>query len=327
MHPQYLFFVNPFSGAGKGELIARLLNKLLPEHPAFCDSKGEVFLLANQVDQGMLRDALSGAEAVVAVGGDGTASYLIPHILDCGSSPALGLIPLGTSNDLARVLGVSVDDDYADERTLRRTLDRLPCAERESLDVFSVNKRQIFCNYFSVGLDAAIVRDFDNVRGSGWAKLLPPGRWTNNVLYLLAGLRNAGYHMEPPVEVHYGDEADGNRLEIDSRCRAVIVTNLPVYAGGCPIRPDARKDDGLFEITIVYTVYQFIRLILSRFLPFFGLPHGLGQYRARRARIDFRFPAPCQIDGEQCSDADAFAPGLAIAFHASLRVLAPRASV
>ncbi|UCD57488.1 MAG: hypothetical protein JSV16_17090 [Candidatus Hydrogenedentota bacterium] len=320
---RYLFVVNPFSGAGKGETTGRLLNTMLPEHPAYCDGRGRTFLV-NQLDSGRLRDVLSGAEAVVAVGGDGTASSLIPHILRCSSPPALGLIPLGTSNDLARAVGVSVRDDYTDRQTLRETLDRLSGARHVKLDVLAVNEKVLFCNYFSIGLDAAIVRDFDNIRNSRWARLFPPGRATNNLLYFLMGLKNAGFHLEPPVEIEYSDQSEGHRVEIDSRCRAIIVSNLPFYAGGCPIRPDARTDDGLFEITIVRSAYQFITLIATRFLPFLRLPSGLRQYRARHATIYLSSPSPSQIDGDRCCEAEAIATRLKISLHATLRVLRPR---
>ncbi|MBI4832462.1 MAG: hypothetical protein HY801_13125 [Candidatus Lindowbacteria bacterium] len=179
MDAEYIFIVNPSSGGGKGEEVARLLNRMLPDHPAFCDGKGQVFF-ANHVDAGMLRDTLADARAVVAVGGDGTAHHLIPYLLSGATPPVLGLIPLGTSNDLARALGVPMDKDYTDERILRKTLDELLGAEATNLDVLSVNEEVFFTNYFSIGLDAIIVRDFDDVRKSSWAKLLPAGKITNN---------------------------------------------------------------------------------------------------------------------------------------------------
>lgn len=323
MHPRYVFIVNPRSGAGKGERVAETLDKVLAEHPILREGMGQIFTV-DELDAGRLCRVLAGAEAVVAVGGDGTVSYLLPHILACESPPALGLIPLGTSNDLARALGVSVRADYTDAETLRRTLDGFLDARHENLDVLSVNQGRFFCNYLGIGFDAAIVRDFDDVRTSRLAKLLPPGRLTNNLLYFLLGLKNAGFYLKPPVEIAYGNEQGDHRTGIDSPCRAIIVSNLPVYAGGCPISPDARTDDGLFEMTLVRTIWQFILLILSRFLPFVRLPRRVARYRARWATIRLTSPAPFQIDGEKGSDADALMPSLNISIHASLHVLTPR---
>jgi len=322
MNPHYLFVVNPSSGAGKGEIIAGLLRKLLPEHPSLGGGKASV-IPTDRLDPSELAKELSHAKAVIAVGGDGTASRLIAYILACEAPPALGIIPLGTSNDLARALGMSVADDYTDERVLQGALDSLLNAEKGRLDVFSVNGRLLFCNYFSVGFDAAIVRDFDRFRGSRRAKLLPPGRFKNNLLYFLIGLKNIGFRLEPPLEIECRNRGEGTRLRSNSPWLTVIATNLPVYAGGCRIGPDASRDDGLFEITVVHNIYQFIRLILTRFVPFLRLPRGLDRLRAREATIQLRSQAPSQLDGEACAEADIPSPTLNISFRASLTVLIP----
>ncbi len=304
-------------------MIAELLNRLLPEHPAFREGKG-VVISTDAPAFSELSERLAHAEATIAVGGDGTASRLIPSLLACENPPALGIIPLGTSNDLARALGVSVADDFTDESVLRTTLDRLSNAEKGKLDVFSVNDRLLFCNYFSIGFDAAIVRDFDRFRGSRAAKLLPPGRFTNNLLYFLIGLKNAAFGLRPPVEIECGDRGESQRWILNSRCSTIIATNLPVYAGGCRIGPDAARDDGLFEITVAHNVFQFIGLILTRFIPFLGLPRGLIRLKAREAEVRLHSPAPSQLDGEQCPEAEGEAPILNISFRSSVTVLIPK---
>ena len=320
MEGRYLFVVNPSSGAGKGEIIADRLGKLLPEHPRFGHEKAEV-VLTDRIDASELSEKLSWADVAIAIGGDGTFSRLVPLCLACERPPALGLIPLGTSNDLARALGVSVTEIYTSERILRKTLDSFLCAEEEKLDIFCVNDKLLFCNYFSVGFDAAIVRDFDTFRGSRRAKMLPPGRLTNNILYFLTGVANVRFHLPPPIEIECGKGAESNRLIMNSPCLAIIVSTLPIYAGGCRIAPEALKDDGVVEITVAHNVYEFIRMILTRFFPFLGLPRGLERYQCRQATIRLGSPAPSQIDGEQCSEADTGTPCMTVAYRAQLRVL------
>lgn len=322
MDKRHIFIVNPAAGAGKGEIIAGLLERLLPAHPRLGGGKAEV-VLTGSVDASELAEKLSRADVAVAVGGDGTVSHLISDLLACDRPPAVGLIPLGTSNDLARTLGVSVTDKYTSEKVLLATLDRLLCAREETLDIFSVNERLFFCNYFSLGVDAAIVRDFDAFRGSRRAKLLPTGRFTNNILYFLIGLKNATFRLPMPIEIECSNDGESLRLRMDSRCVAIIVSNLPIYAGGCRIAPEARMGDGEFEITVAHGAYEFIRLILTRFIPFLSLPRGLGRYRGRKAVIKLLSSAPSQIDGERCAEADAPKPSIAISFRARLRVLRP----
>lgn len=318
----YLFIVNPSSGAGKGKKIAGLLERLLPEHPRLGQKKAEV-ILTDRIEDPELSKRLSHADAAIAVGGDGTVSRLAPLLLACERPPALGLIPLGTSNDLARTLGISVSENYANAKTLQRALDLLLDAKKDKLDVFSVNERLLFCNYFSVGFDAAIVRDFDAFRGSGLVRILPAGRLTNNILYFLMGLKNATFHLEPPMEIEYSRDGESGRLKINSPRLAIIASNLPFYAGGCRIGPEARKDDGAFELSVVHNVYEYVGLILTRLIPFMGLPSGIAQYQAREATIRLASPAPSQLDGEKCCEADAPTPSLKISFHRSIIVLIP----
>jgi diacylglycerol kinase family enzyme len=322
MNPRYLFIINPLSGAGKGKVVAELLRRLLPTHPGFRDGKSEI-VSVNELDTPEFLKLATHADAFIAVGGDGTASRLIPYMLNCDSSPALGLIPLGTSNDLARALGISVKEDYAREPGIQKALVSIQNAEMGRLDVFRVNEEVFFCNYFGIGLDAAIVRDFDRIRSKEWTRLAPLQRFMNHVFYLLTGLKNVGFFLDPAIEIGYEIEGDAHHVKLDDRCRGIIVTNLPIYAGGCRIRPDAHMDDGTFEITVVHTVGEYIGLILTRFIPFLHAPKKLSRYRAGRATIRLQAAAPCQRDGERCSEPAIMSSAFEIAFHSHIRVLAP----
>jgi len=322
MGPHYLFVINPFSGAGTGRKIAVLLEELLPELAGEGWGTGEI-VLTDKVDSAALTEKLSRTDVAVAVGGDGTVNRLVPHLLECERPPALGLIPLGTSNDLARALGISVKVDYASEAILRNALFGFANAGRQKLDVFCANDRLLFCNYLGIGFDAVIVQDFDTLRNSRWGRILPAGRLRNNLLYFLMGLKNVRFCLEPPIAIEWSNGNESGLTRIDSRCRAIIITSLPIYAGGCRIAPDARKDDGVFEITIIHSVYEFIRLILTRFLPFLSPPRQIERYVARKAEISLSCPVPAQIDGEKRSVTDAESSRVTVAFHSSLEVLAP----
>ncbi len=326
MDRRYIFVVNPSSGAGKGEVIAGLLQKLLPEHPRLGGGGAEV-LLTNRIEASELTEKLSHFDAAIAVGGDGTVSRLAAHLLECENPPALGLIPLGTSNDLARTLGISVTADYASAEILGYALDGILNAKAEKLDIFSVNETLLFCNYFSIGFDAAVVRDFDAVRGSRSSGALPAGRFTNNMLYFLMGLKNLFFRLPPTIEIAMAKDGGDRKLKLDSPCRAIILSSLPIYAGGCRISPDAKKGDGAFEITVVHNIYEYATLILSRFLPFLDPAKRLESYKAENATVRLQSPAPSQIDGEKCSEADVPAPILRISFRNNLQVLTPRVSL
>ncbi|GAB4345586.1 MAG: diacylglycerol kinase family lipid kinase [Candidatus Abyssubacteria bacterium] len=320
MNPRYLFIINPFSGAGEGEAIARTLQKLLGEHPAYRGGMGEVIRI-DRLEPERLSAMLFDAEVIIIGGGDGTVNSLLARIIGCPAPPSLALIPLGTSNDLARALGVPVRHDWTAEHTLQTLLDSLPNAPPRRLDVLGLNDALYFCNYFSIGLDAAIVRDFDYFRDSRWASILPPGRLVNNAVYFLMGLRNACFSLTPPIEILM-EQGVHHRVRISRRVKAIIVSNLPVYAGGCTLHPQARVDDGLFEITVVANAYQYVRIIATRFLKFLGPPR-LAQYQAGRISLRMNHPSVSQVDGEKGPLPESLPPILRISVRSSISVLIP----
>lgn len=298
MAPRYTFLINRRSGAGTGNKIAKVLMRVLARHPVLGQDAAEVFMLDESAET-ELKGVVSQSERIFLLGGDGTVSRFIPLLLRAEPRPAVGLLPIGTSNDLARALGASVNADYTDERVLQETVDRLATGRPFPLDIFCVNDQLFFCNYFSVGLDAAIVCDFDKIRESRFARSLPRGRFTNNALYFFMGLKNAGFRLAPPIAVSIERSGKREHMTIEHPIRSIIASNLPVYAGGCRICPDARTDDGLFEIALVQSAFQYILLIATRFIPFLRLPRGIARLRGERAEIRLSSPAPFQIDGER----------------------------
>lgn len=314
MQRSYAFIVNPASGAGSGRIVGRLLADLAPDYPEFAEAR---IFSTEDLRADTLQQLLSTTNVVVVGGGDGSVNYLLPHLLRHDPPPILGVIPLGTSNDLARTLGVSPHVDYSDRQVLRDTLEKILGAQTVSLDVLRLNESVLFCNYLSAGLDAAIVWDFDHLR-SRWNRFVPPARMTNNLLYFLMGLKNATSRLKPPIELSYESPVGGGNLAVAKGCRCVIVSNLPLYAGGCPLYPEARADDGLFEATIVDSLYQFVALIAARFLPFLRLPKTIRQFQVSAIRICLSSPYPFQIDGERGSEKRS---EFRVSRYASLRTL------
>ena len=93
--------------------------------------------------------AAAGAEIVLAIGGDGTANEIAWGLL--GTSAALGLVPMGSGNGLARTLGIPLKPD----RALAVLADAVPRA----MDVGMINERP-FLNVAGAGFDAQVGLDF-----------------------------------------------------------------------------------------------------------------------------------------------------------------------
>ena len=93
--------------------------------------------------------AAAGYDAVLSIGGDGTANETAWGLM--GSQTALGLVPMGSGNGLARTLGIPLRPE--------RALDVLAGAVRRRMDVGMINGRP-FLNVAGAGFDAEIGADF-----------------------------------------------------------------------------------------------------------------------------------------------------------------------
>lgn len=89
-----------------------------------------------------------GARTIVACGGDGTLSAVGGAL--AGTQTALGILPLGTLNHLARDLGISVDLDEAAAL--------IAAGHRQQIDVAELNGR-VFINNSAIGLYPLMVAD------------------------------------------------------------------------------------------------------------------------------------------------------------------------
>ena len=96
------FIINPMSGTQNKRRLPKQINELLDkrqwlENIVFTEHTGHALTLAKQY-------ATMGFDAIVAVGGDGTVREVAEGV--AGSRSALGIIPMGLTNTLARHLGI-----------------------------------------------------------------------------------------------------------------------------------------------------------------------------------------------------------------------------
>ncbi len=179
----------------------------------------------------LVRAALGrGCDLIVAAGGDGTVSAVANALIgsgDGGSVP-LGIIPLGTTNVLARELGIPVDLEQAC-RLLAG-----PHATRQ-IDGMRVGPACYFTQ-IGVGIDALMIRD----------TLREHKRRFGRVAYLwTAATRLLGFQPR-----RFEVVIDGRRRR--ARASQIIVANSGIL-GQHPFRwgPDICLDDGRLDVCIV----------------------------------------------------------------------------
>jgi len=171
------------------------------------------------------RQALKdGAELILVWGGDGMVQRCIDAV--AGSDVAIGIIPAGTANLLAKNLGIPHD--------LSAALDIALGGRSRRLDVGLVNGEH-FAVMAGAGFDARMIEDSD--RGSK------------------AHLGSLAYVRSGVAAVR--GEADGVHVLVDGvtffegRASCVLVGNVPRATGGLLVFNDAEPDDGLLDVGVV----------------------------------------------------------------------------
>ena len=233
MSRRVALLVNPTSGKGRGaDLLAPVTGRLR-------DAGIEVdVLVGRDGDEAfdLLRNRLAhGLDGVVALGGDGLVNIALQVV--GGTGVPLGIVPVGTGNDIARSLGLD----------LHRPLTALEHVVRGAVR--------------PVDLGRASGRWFAGVLGSGFDSMVneranrmawPTGRSRYN-LAILAELRTFR-----PVPFHL--ELDGAPWETEAML--VAVGNGASYGGGMRVCPGARLDDGELDITVLGPISkpEFVRV-------------------------------------------------------------------
>jgi diacylglycerol kinase (ATP) len=161
--------------------------------------------------------------SVLAIGGDGTASVVRNHVpLEI---PLLN-VPMGTENLLGRFLGQLATAD-----AVRRTVEEGVVV---SLDLGKAGDK-VFLLMISAGFDAEVIRALHESRKGN----------IRRSAYFLPILNSVRGYTYPPMRLYSetNDAAASPRL-----CRWLFGFNLPLYALGLPIAPDAVGTDGLLDV-------------------------------------------------------------------------------
>lgn len=216
-----------------------------------------------------------GCEMVLAVGGDGTANEVGAGLLDTGV--ALGLVPAGSGNGLARVLGIPLDPE--------RALPTLERGERHAIDVGVMNGR-LFLNVAGVGFDAAVALAFaEHTRRGGRRGIASYVRLSLRLALRYRAARHTGRLGGEPF---------------DGRFLLLAFCNGEQYGAAARIAPGARLDDGLLDAVLLEdaTLPEFLAAVPR---VFSGRMEGFRRYRrlaVREAAFEAAEPCPWHRDGE-----------------------------
>lgn len=297
-----VFLVNPASDNGRtgrrwAELAHRAAHAGLDGETLFSERPGHLIELGRSAVDG-------GARLVVAVGGDGTLNEVINGVAE--RDVDLATIPLGTGMDFGRAYGIPTGFDDA-VRVARDGVSRTVDAGRVRYRTWDGQDAvRWFGNVGTVGMSGAVAQ-----RANGMSKAFG-GRAT--FFYALTRVFLTWQNTEVTVTL------DG--AERSGRMHDVIVANGPWHGGGMKLAPDARPDDGLFDVVLIGDVAKIDFLTTAPKL-YSGRHVGHPKVEVlRSAQVTVEAPErlPIEVEGEQIGTTPAafeLVPG-------ALRVRVPR---
>ncbi len=189
------------------------------------------------------------ADAVVAVGGDGTVHDVAQAL--AGTETHFGILPLGTGNDFARMLGMPGG--------LEAGVAALTTAVTRTLDVGAVRWRdaegehaRVVVNALGAGFDAAAAR-----RASRFKQFGGRTSYLAAVVQELWAWRRPGVHVEIAIGergaagTRAASVGEGGRVVYSGPLFLCEVGNGQAVGGGFRLTPDACLDDGLLDVCVV----------------------------------------------------------------------------
>ena len=248
------------------------------------ETEATLLICEDGTDMGQLvREALSrDCTRIVAAGGDGTVNAVANQLIKVQSRAELAVLPLGTGNDLARALGMPMNDPSA---ALEAALNA-PARSADAVRVTACNGdwqgHMLNAGYGGLGGRLADEVDVDSKERLG------------AVAYWIAAVRRT---LDMPT-YRLSVEVDGRSLSLDAH--GILVANGAFLAGGVAVAPEARLDDGCLDVAIVPSgnALDMIATILDVLRARHDEKDGLLTMQARELRCSAEPAMEFTADGE-----------------------------
>ena len=233
-----LVIVNPKSASGStrdkwSQTASDLRTHFGPFTVAFTKCAGDGTEIAD-------RAARSGRRFIIACGGDGTINEVANGILRSGVDAELGVLPSGTGGDFRRTLGIPL--------AVREAAASLRTGETRNIDAgrvtFTGNDGNIaeryFLNVSSFGLAASVIKRVKSAKVFDW---LPVDALRGKANFAVSTLQEVLDLNPVSIRIRI-DDGDEKTLQTINFC----VANSRYFGGGMLIAPDAKINDGKFDV-------------------------------------------------------------------------------
>lgn len=263
----FLFAINPVSGGKDKTAWTVGINNYFADLPHTI----ELLTLNGETDDEALRQAIARLkpDRVIAVGGDGTVKIVAQHLL--GTGIALGILPAGSANGMARELSIPAD--------IQGSLDIITSNTLKPIDIVLINDTDICLHLSDIGLNAQVVKHYEQ------------NNWRGMFGYLRSVVKSLHRRRLLRVEINTGDDC------IQRVALMIVLANARMYGTGAVINPDGDLSDGRFEVVIFrrLTGWEILKSFWQ-YEPF--NPKNVEIFHATSITIETHRRAYFQIDGE-----------------------------
>ncbi|KAD5507881.1 hypothetical protein E3N88_15584 [Mikania micrantha] len=303
-----LVFINKKSGAQRGDSLRLRMNILLNPVQIFELSSAE----GPEVGLYLFRKVPN--FRILVCGGDGTVGWVLDAIekQNFVSPPPVAILPAGTGNDLARVLGwgggLGSVERHGGLCTMLQDIEHAAVTILDRWKILMTNQKgkqllatKFMNNYLGVGCDAKVALEIHSMREENPEKFYNQACFMNKVLYAREGARTimdrtfADYPWQVKVEV------DGVDVEVPEDAEGVLVVNIGSYMGGVDLwqNEDDSYDnfnpqsmhDGKLEVVSISGTWHLGKLQI-------GLSRARRLAQGNTIKIQLLAQLPVQIDGE-----------------------------
>ena len=264
-----IFIVNPISGTQGKELVLNLLDEKIDKERytwdvVYTKRAGHAIEIAAQA-------AAEKADVVVAIGGDGTINEIGRSLVH--TETALGIIPCGSGNGLARHLHIPMEP--------KKALEIINEGVTDIIDYGKINGTDFFCTC-GVGFDAFVSLKFANAGKRGL------------LTYLEKTLQESLTYQPETYELETGDGTYKYKAFLIAR------GNASQYGNNAYITPQATLTDGLLDVTILepFTVLDVPSLAFQLFNKTIDQNSRIKTFRCRKLRIHRTSPGVVHFDGD-----------------------------
>ncbi|WP_346237861.1 diacylglycerol/lipid kinase family protein [Niabella insulamsoli] len=234
------------------------------------DVELDFYELTSPVDCDALNNYIKNAKAnkVIAVGGDGTVALVARFI--SGSDMALGIIPAGSANGMAKELLIP--------ESVPQALDIIDQGAVTRIDTVLINDEHICLHLSDAGINAQLIRNFE------------AGDTRGKIGYLKVAWKTLVRRQVLKIEIKH------NGSIVRRKAFMVVIANAGKYGTGAVINPVGEIDDGIFEVVVVkrLSFWPIMKMMLSLGFD----KKNIEIYQTDSVDIVSKSPVHFQVDGE-----------------------------